>query len=139
MTGKPLWGSQPKSSALRIARPGGRARRHNLDPSLTGLHFHIGAFLKAELFGEEGKHGLLITDIEGDNVGVANHIEPPLLRNDLPMMLAAGLVERRTDGRKRIYRLLGDLLGELSLWLDIQRDQRAKALGGLNPFLDRRS
>ena len=62
-----------------------------------------------------------------------------VISQHLQVMLAAGLVERRADGRKRIYRLRGDALGELSHWLDGQRERWAKAIGELNSFLDRRS
>jgi len=72
----------------------------------------------------------IVAELDASYAVVSQHLQ---------VMLASGLVERRADGRKRIYRLRGDALDELSLWLEGQRDQWAKALGRLNTFLDRRS
>ena len=72
----------------------------------------------------------LVADLDASYAVVSQHLQ---------VMLAAGLVERRADGRKRIYRLRGDALADLSRWLESQRDQWAEALGALNTFLDRRT
>jgi DNA-binding transcriptional ArsR family regulator len=62
-----------------------------------------------------------------------------IVSQHLQVLLSAGLVERRAEGRRRIYRLRGEALGELTGWLEQQRKAWEHAMNRLEQFLDHRS
>lgn len=57
----------------------------------------------------------------------------------LQVLLAAGLVTRRAEGRRRIYALRGEAIGEIEGWLGGLRRNWERKLDRLDRFLDRRS
>jgi DNA-binding transcriptional ArsR family regulator len=55
----------------------------------------------------------------------------------LGVLLDAGLVERRKDGRRRMYRLRAEPLEEVERWVGVFSDFWDSRLRGLGAYLDR--